>query len=452
VLDRYGPRALFWLAIVTWIWVRLPVLEQFTYTLAHQPTQAVANDLPIFLSLGEALAQRGWLGWYDQGRTVPVPALGDLNFDQGRVVGGAADWRMLDYNDWGFETIVLFSRWLPGADGVLAIVALQYFVDAICLALVCWIGTRLVSPWAGAAAAMVYALHPTLASLVNQPYYYYWNMVASVAALACWVALYDGPQRTLRSACFYAGLSGAVIGFSSLVRTTNEALLPLFVLLLLVRERISWRFVAMSICLVAAAVVVLTPLVLFKYRAHGRIQFRGKEVFWHTVLTGLGTHDNPWGLEWKDEVAFERIQRKYGVSYDTSNLRPYEEAARQEVMALYRERPDIFTRNFQRNILWGLKFRSAIPADQDIASVHRTLNNVRLLAWVGLAWLLWRGPRYYALVLLLLLVYPVLIIAPFTAPNFAYSSAMFGPEAILAGLGMYGIAREVLALAARRPA
>lgn len=432
-----GARVLLWLSLLTWLVVRVPLMEGFSARLASDPPHAVAADLPHYMALADALLRHHVVGYYDVHRLVPLQALADGAFDmRARPDDRPPAWKLFDYNDWGFGLVVAVAWLLPlGKAGVWAIILLQYVADALCLLAACFIATRLLSPWAGGAAALVYAAHPALASVVNMPFYYFWNVAVAMGALTLWVWLYTSETRRPWAWALAVGL---LIGVSTLIRSTNELLLAAFLLFLLVRERLTRRAALLAACMVSGFVLPLLPVAAIKFHEHGRVQLAGKEIFWHTVLCGIGCHPNPWGLEWDDSVAFARIKRKYGIVYDTDNARPYDQACKQEVLALWHENPWIFGRNFAWNVAIGLKPRGGVPPDQDIPSVHRTLNVLRTLNWLGVFALLAMGRRmaYWSMVLLALFLYPIVSIAPLTSPNFAYSSGIFGLEAVIAGIGI----------------
>jgi len=362
-----GARLLLLVALVSWLFMRLPLFEQFAAQVHTDPSSVMASDLPIYLAVGEALLRHGRLGHYDENRVLPLGKLGDADFDMRTLAETAPPrWRLFDYNDWGYGVavaaawLVPFQKW-----SVYSVLVFQYLVDVLCLMLLCWIGARLVSPWAGACAALVYALHPALASVVNMPFYYFWSVAMTVFALALWVKLYGCGEAAAAvtatttataaaastdvasSPAGPAGLpplrwptllavaaSGLVLGLGTLVRATNAVLLPVFVALLFVRERISQRSVLLAGVLVLAGLLPLLPVMAIKYSYHGRIQVTGRDVFWHSVLCGLGLHSNPWGLQWKDEVVFERIRQKYGVTYRIETAREYDQACRKYMRSL----------------------------------------------------------------------------------------------------------------------
>ncbi len=439
-----GARLILWAALGTWLAVRLPSLEQSMLRLTDAPASLAASDLPVYLAMGDALLRSGRLGQYDPARVVPVGALANPGLDiRSLPVADPPDWKTMDYNDWGFEGVVALAWLLPAPHGALSILVLQHAVDLSCLLLVAWIGWRLVSPWAGACAALTYAVHPSVTNLAGNPYYYYWNHVVCLTALAVWVAwLRDpGKDRRGRSLLFTVAV-GAVLGAGILLRATNQVLLPLFWLFLFLSQGLRRWTLLLAVCMTAAALLILTPVVLTKYHEHGRVQLAGKEVFWHTILCGVGLHDNPWGLQWDDALIMARIRDRHGVAYDPQNMRPYDQACKREVLALWRENPGIFLRNVRRNLIIGLKDPTALHPEASVPSVRTTLGAIRWLAMLGFVVLACRAVRleqplrYWLVVLAGMFLLPIATIAPIAVPNLAYSSGLFAPEVLLAGIAL----------------
>lgn len=450
---HWGARLLLLLAIVTWLILRYPLVSFFALRAHNDATKVLPSDLPFYYAMADTVLRHGRVAAYDPKEVLPLQALVTNTTDFRHLPQEAnPTYKIFDYNDWGYSLVVAGSWLVPGAPHNLWIVlGVQLLVDALCLMLVCVIGLRMFSPYAGSAAALFYAVHPTLGSLAAFPYYYYWPVPAVIVALAIWTWVQrDSDQVPAWRAMAKVAALGLAIGAFTLVRSTTGTLAVAFGLALLLAMRIRLRTLLLLGCLAIACLLPLVPTAVVKYRLHGVIQFRAKEIFWHTILCGLGNHDNPWGLEWQDEVAFKRIRDKYGVAFTIDNSREYEAACHQEVRALWQENPSIFVRNFWRNLWWGLRFRSAIPADQDVPAVHKSLNQLRLLAalgWLVLLVAAWRRPDWRCNVLLLsmLVLMPVLQIAPICRPVYSYISSMFPVEALIGGCGLAVLGESLVA-------
>ncbi len=431
-----GARLLLIVAMLMWACMRWPLLADFCITVRDQPARVVANDLPLYLAVADAFIHHGRLGQYDVHRVVPLQGIGDPALDYRRwPETQPPEWRFFDYNDWGYALTIAagWTLFFPLRANLYSGLAFQYLVDLLCLLGVCWMATRLVSPWAGALAALLYALHPSLISVAHMPYYYFWSVPAVCGALVCWTTAFQYHRPV-------AGVPGAglCLGLGTLIRTTNAALVILFgAWLLLRRDKPApwWRLEAL---LALGFVLPLLPVVATKFHTHGRLQMTGREVFYHSVLCGLGLHDNPWGLRYDDNAMFERIRAKYGVRFDMEHPQAYEAACKLEVQSMWRERPDVFVRNFFLNVMTGLGWHTAIPPDQDLPKVHRLLANMQFLLWLGcLLLLLMRKDLHWWLGgLLAALLYPIVVIAPIIAPNYAYVCSLYAVEVLLAGMGV----------------
>ena len=441
---HWGARLLLLLAVITWFSLRIPLVNQFALRAHNDATRVLASDLPLYYAMADAVIRHGRVAAYDPRAVLSLQALVTSTTDY-RYLREPADapLRVFDYNDWGYSLVVAGSWMVPVAPRNLWVVlGVQLLVDALCLTLICVIGLRMFSPWAGSGAALFYAAHPTLGSLSTFPYYYYWPIPAVIVSLVIWTFLYrERSEAPAWRSVALVILLGLVIGAGALVRGTTGTLVLGFGVALLVWGRFRPRTLLLLGCLGVATLLPLVPTAVVKYRLHGEVQFRAKEIFWHTILCGVGNWDNPWGLQWQDEVAFNRIRDKYGVVYSLDNARAYDAACHEEVRALWRENPSLFVRNFWRNLAWGMKFRSAIPADQDVPAVHRSLNQLRLLAalgWLVLMVAAWRRRelRSHVILLSILVLLPVLQIAPICRPVYAYISAMFPVEALIGGAGL----------------
>lgn len=455
---HWGARALLFLAVLTWFVLRVPLAGQFAQQAHNDARRVLASDLPLYYAMADATLRHGTLASYTPAAVAPLQALVNERTDYRHFVEPAdAPLRLFDYNDWGYSLVVAGSWLVPGAPRNLWVVlGVQLLVDAVCLVLLCFVGARLFSAWAGAGAALFYALHPTLGSLSTTPYYYYWAVPPVIVVLLVWSFFArekaDGPAWRWAALVVLMGL---VVGVGALVRGTTGTLAAALLVAIVLWSGLRWRTLVLVGCLGVATLLPLVPNAVVKYRLHGQVQFRAKEIFWHTILCGVGNWDNPWGLEWQDEVAFERIRAKYGVAYSLDNARAYDAACHEEVRGLMAENPGIFVRNFWRNFAFGMKFRSAIPADQDVPAIHRALNQLRLLAalgWLGLLWAAWRRRelRVHVLLVSMLVLLPVLQIAPICRPVHAYIAGMFPVEALIGGAGLALLCESLMAWGASR--
>lgn len=444
----------FWLllvvAVALWAGTRAHFYERFLDGLHSRPTSGLQTVLPVYLGLGRAVHNGHPLGQYDANLVPTLEALGSLDFDYRRLAASQPDWKTMSSNDLGFGLVVAAAWMMPFCkQDVPTVVLFAGLVDLVCLLLIFWIACRLFSATAGSAAALIYGVHPGLALAVTTPFYYYWSVPVVVVSLALLVycmapkpggAGSDPPgrcgQQNPHRAAASIGLLGLVLAFGALTRSTNALLAVPFAVFFLcaVRPRRHAAAWCAGLC-----IAVLLPLaIMFSLSAVGS----GKSViphhvFWHQMLCGLGNYDNPWGLRWRDEVVFERIEQKYGVRYDPERPGPYEEACKQEVLACWREHPRIPVRNFFYNLFEGF----SVSGHSDRWSIWIMKTVLRALTWLGFALTLRRSlsnrQRFAWFCLLTgLLLYPVLAVAPICQPTCAYVCGVFPLQALLAGVGL----------------
>jgi hypothetical protein len=101
--------------------------------------------------------------------------------------------------------------------------------------------------------------------------------------------------------------------------------------------------------IVGIAQLVLLPNTLRLFVATGHVQVFQRSLLWHNLYIGLGSHPNPYGIQFRDADGFAVAQEKYGVKYDADNAGPYEEALRTEYLRIAAENPGLIVRNFVWN-------------------------------------------------------------------------------------------------------
>jgi len=138
-------------------------------------------------------------------------------------------------------------------------------------------------------------------------------------------------------------LSGIAIGYAHYIRSFSS--FPVFLFLvfgLLFYHSGMWK--KKNILLVCLCAGVFLPVVHFRYLEQQRNNFLGAQhkqhesghVFWHTVLAGLGFLNNDLGLKYDDKTTVEKVYENHpNAIYPT---KAYEQAAKQEVFRLVRER------------------------------------------------------------------------------------------------------------------
>lgn len=207
-------------AVMVWLLVRLPVYERFASAALKDAPSVMPPELTMYLATGDRLLREGRWGGYDNSRETVLQLAGFPDLDYRHVPPSTVHrWKYVKDVDLGYGVIVAAAWLSPLPRNVYSVLILQYIADLLCLLLVCWIGVRIGSVWAGVGAAWVYALHGALVALVNLPAYGLWCSVTPVVALALWVQLVTVARPLWRDALL-ALLVGGVLGFGADVRAT----------------------------------------------------------------------------------------------------------------------------------------------------------------------------------------------------------------------------------------
>jgi 4-amino-4-deoxy-L-arabinose transferase-like glycosyltransferase len=182
----------------------------------------------------------------------------------------------------------------------------QSVIGAAAVLLIALIAWRAAGPRAGATAAAIAAVYP---SLVWSPAYVLsetlYSFVALAAALVLQIAV-DRSQHDAKAGMAMSAAAGALVGSAVLVRPAMLFFIPLALLWLLRRRR-----AAMAVLMIAAFVAVVGPWTLRNWRVYGRfvlVASEGGVTFWtgnHPLATGEGDlAANPAIKE--AEIAFRR--------------------------------------------------------------------------------------------------------------------------------------------------
>jgi hypothetical protein len=307
-------------------------------------------DKPIVLSgyyvyHGMAAAlEEGRLGQLDLNRYRHYLALGNPNAVYKRFSDQGPP-EFVDYYslDIGYSFIVEVARLafptLP--DNHLRSLALQLLADAAMVVLV----YALFAPWdirLGALAALFYAGNKVFCELVSFAYYYYWDVVLSLAVLALLLLI----RRRVAPSSVLLGVAGLVLGFAVWVRASwwpiAFFLLALALFTPALRKQSLWF--ALIFGLVAA------PQIYRSSRARGSLALSSRAT-WHVALVGLGYYPNPYGLEEKDEAVFRLTREKYGIPFRMEDYGEHDRAAKKEFLSILSRDPGFVLRSF-RGRLW----------------------------------------------------------------------------------------------------
>lgn len=144
-----------------------------------------------------------------------------------------------------------------------------------------------------------------------------------------------------------AFLVGVAIGTAHAIRSHSGTAVFLFwLILVLLRLEVHWK--QKALLLIISVLGVLSPLLYFHGLQNRRDTYLTQNVphhepssrrhpIWHSVYIGFGFLSNPYGIQYKDEIAFEKAR---SISPQVViNSQEYESIMQREVWAFFREHP-----------------------------------------------------------------------------------------------------------------
>jgi hypothetical protein len=146
--------------------------------------------------------------------------------------------------------------------------------------------------------------------------------------------------------------SGVLAGISNLIRSHSGTAVLIFAatVIVLTNRSKTWKAGALGIVLVGAvlAPLAMKGLVLHRdaYLASHVASYEPREVghpFWHSIYIGLGFVQNPYGIQYRDEVADQKVRSiSPGARYLSEE---YETILRQAVLSLVVKDPYFVVRS-----------------------------------------------------------------------------------------------------------
>ncbi len=240
--------------------------------------------------------------------------------------------------DIGYSFIVEAARLsfptLP--DNYLRSLALQLLTD---VGLVVFLFV-LFSEWhvgAGLLASFLYVGNKVFGQLVSVPFYYYWDVPITFAALGMLAFAWRRPQQ----AGTWLTLLGLMLGFGVWLRASWWPIS--FFLLALVLLTPALRKKAIPAVIVFA--LLAGPQAIRSSLARGKPALSTR-ASWHVALVGLGYYPNAYGLQAKDEVVLRLTQEKYGIVFRPQDYGVQDEAARKEYLAILGKDPGFVVGSF----------------------------------------------------------------------------------------------------------
>lgn len=261
---------------------------------------------------------------------------------------------------WSLILSVILKDGVKGVHNLALIIArYQTMIDLSIIIILFWAGKRVAGSVGACLAPLLYSIFKMPMVVMSWVSYYYWTIPFSAISLLFWTVLYkpeDDKNKKYLSFFFY----GAFMGFATFVRL-YFLFLPLFLSpLIFIREKALKKGLILCLIMFLGQSFLLIPQVLLTKKHHGAyaLTTRGS---WHLVVQGLGIYPNPWGIKDSGDVTVVQwaIDRggpdlnKEGVK-GAEAFKAYNEFLKNEVIKMFKERPDIFLRNFKNNMIGGM--------------------------------------------------------------------------------------------------
>lgn len=256
---------------------------------------------------------------------------------------------------WAFILSLILPERAQGVQSLArTVIYYQVILDMAVIILLFWIGKELVG-WMGAIlAAYLYSIFKMPMVVASWVVYYYWTTPFSVLSLFFWFVLYRPQSQSMKKKCIYFFFYGVLIGFATFVRLYFLCL-PLFLspLLFMQEKSVKKGLILLMIIFVGQSLFLIPQIALNKI--HQGVYALSTRGTWHTVIQGLGARPNPWGIkDSQDLTCVDWVIKRGGPDLNQQGIRAYDRFCKQEVLRLFKERPDVFIHNAFINIKDGL--------------------------------------------------------------------------------------------------
>ncbi len=241
-----------------------------------------------------------------------------------------------NHNPIGYVYVIMlasaiFGWWFGDIESLLI---LQILVHA---ATTVFVMTQLKSRSARAAFVLAYGINPLIIHFVTLDYYYFWQVVPSLALIAIG---YRKERRSRVAWIFW----GAVLGGILTIRPTTGLVVALIHFGLWKRD--SWRLSLLSL-------TACLSVFLFLSHSHSKN-------IWHTLYIGVGAYSNPYIKGLTDANGYRLMEAKTGLKLDIevggnyyidSIVDRYREVTRSEYLRILSESPLILIKHALINVL-----------------------------------------------------------------------------------------------------
>ena len=321
------------------------------------------SDLGVFFSLASNFQKTQGAYSFDEYLAI------DKNPDEYVYTNGKSKFRpggsIENELGWSFILSLILKEGVKGVHNLALIISrYQIMIDLSIIIILFWVGKRVAGSVGACLAPLFYSIFKMPMVVMSWVSYYYWTIPFSALSLLFWVVIYRPEDKKIKIHWKYISffLYGVLIGFATFVRL-YFLLLPLFMVpLLFIREKSIKKGIILLMIILFGQSFFVIPQILITKKHFGRyaLTTRGS---WHLVIQGLGIYPNPWGIkdsgdvtvvQWAIDRGGPNLNNDEWKGKGAEAFAAYNEFLKNEVIKMFKERPDIFLRNFKNNMIGGM--------------------------------------------------------------------------------------------------
>ena len=258
---------------------------------------------------------------------------------------------------WPLILSLILKEGTKGMDNLaLTVARYQLMLDLFVIVLLFFAGRSIAGPLCGILAAILYALFTPSISMMSWISHYYWGLPFSALSLFFWTVVYrpENKIRSLRYTFLLFFFYGGIMGFATMTRLSFQ-FLPLFMSpLIFLRERAIKRSMVLLFAMIIGQGVFLIPQVLITYKYYDKFTVSTRATY-PFAIQGLGAYPNPFGIkDSADLTAVDWAISRGGPDLNKEGWDEYNKFTKKESIQLFKERPDVFLRNFKINFYDGI--------------------------------------------------------------------------------------------------
>jgi hypothetical protein len=255
---------------------------------------------------------------------------------------------------WAFILSLILPEGTKGVSALNSVVVrYQLIIDLLVLVLLYFSGSGVAGRWGGALTAMLYAIFVPSIVMSGWVSYYYWAIPFSAVSLLFWTRGYLTTRRfQISMALFFS--YGVLMGFATSVRLTFLLLPVAMSPLVFLRGKNIKKSMLLVLMMLLGQALCLIPQVLITHKWYNEYALTTRDM-WHQVIMGAGSYPNPFGITGTgDRSAVEWAKKQGGPELNEVGIKAYDQFQKGQAINLFKERPDLFIRNFGINLFLGL--------------------------------------------------------------------------------------------------